>query len=48
MNMKEEEKKKSPKKIRNKEKLSLREIEDLMNMHVDTYRRAKGGAIRRK
>jgi hypothetical protein len=48
MNMKEEPKKSPKKKRRNKEKLSLKEIEDLMNMHVDTYRRAKGGAIRRK
>jgi hypothetical protein len=43
------EKMKSPKKKRrNKEKLTLREIENLMNMNVPTYKRAKGGAIRRK
>lgn len=43
------DKMKSPKKKRrNKEKLTLREIEDLMNMNAPTYKRAKGGAIRRK
>jgi hypothetical protein len=35
------------KKRRNKEKLTIREIEDLMNMNVPTYYR-KNGAVRRK
>lgn len=39
----------SPKKQKrkNKEKLSLREIEDLMGMHMDTFTR-RNGAVRRR
>jgi hypothetical protein len=33
---------------RNKEKLSQRDIEDLMGINRDIYTRGKGGAIRRK
>jgi hypothetical protein len=41
-------KSKSPKKKRrNKEKLSTKDIEELMGMHRDTYARHKG-AVRRK
>lgn len=39
---------KKKKKRRNKEKLSIQQIEDLMGMHMDTFRRSKGGAIRRR
>jgi hypothetical protein len=33
---------------RNKEKLSQRDIEDLMGINRDIYTRGKGGALRRK
>jgi hypothetical protein len=33
---------------RNKEKLSQRDIEDLMGINRDIYTRGKGGAMRRK
>lgn len=36
-----------PKKKRNKQKLSRKEIHDLMGINRDTYER-RGGAIRRK
>lgn len=32
---------------RNKEKLSFRDIEELMGVHRDRYERGRGGAIRR-
>lgn len=46
-NDKKKQQEKSPKR-RNKEKLTIREIEDLMNMNTPTYKRGKGGAIRNK
>ena len=36
------------KKRKNKEKLSQRDIEDLMGINRDIYVRGKGGAMRRK
>lgn len=47
MKLANDNKNKSPKKRRNKEKLSTRDIEELMGMHKDTYARHKG-AMRRK
>ncbi|MBO0959553.1 hypothetical protein J1P26_07375 [Neobacillus sp. MM2021_6] len=44
---KDKQQEKSPKKRRNKEKLTVREIEDLMGMHKDVYTR-RHGAIRNK
>jgi hypothetical protein len=41
------QKNKSPKLKRKSEKLSVKDIEELMGIHIDTYRR-KNGAIRRK
>ncbi|WP_258831459.1 hypothetical protein [Peribacillus frigoritolerans] len=43
--MNRDEKKKPVKKP---EKLSRRELEELMNMKAPTYTRGRGGAIRRK
>ena len=44
--MKREEPKKKP--IKKVEKLSHRDLEELMNMKAPTYGRKRGGAIRRK
>jgi len=33
---------------KSKEKLSKRELQELMGCHRDTYSRAKGGALRRR
>ncbi|WP_272492799.1 MULTISPECIES: hypothetical protein [Peribacillus] len=44
--MKPSVKKKEP--VKKKEKLSRRDLEELMNMNAATYVRGRGGAIRRK
>jgi hypothetical protein len=43
--MKEKQQEKSPKK---KEQLSVKDIKELMNINMPTYKRGKGGAIRNK
>lgn len=47
MEDKKPSKNKSPKKKRNKEKLSTKDIEELMGMNMDRYERRRG-AMRRK
>lgn len=41
-------KEKDKKESRPKEKLSQRDIRELMGMHTPTYRRGKGGAMRQQ
>lgn len=45
---KELQKKAQKRKRRNKEKLSFKDIENLMGVHRDRYERGRGGALKRK
>lgn len=47
MKEKKQQQSKSPKKKKKKEQLSMKDIEDLMGVHMDTYTRVNG-AVRRK